>query len=140
MPSILLLLCGFFAGPVLGVVDPDDLFDEALFPFVSIAVAIILFEGGLSLRIADLRDSGTVIRKLMTIGVVSSSVLCAGGAFYVAGMPMAVLLGAVLVVTGPTVIGPDSNAGSSATRSGQCPLLCIPHSRGWHLEVSSPRL
>ena len=51
IPAILLLLLfGFFAGPILGIVQPDTLFGRTLFPLVSLAVGIILFEGGLSLN------------------------------------------------------------------------------------------
>lgn len=51
LPSILLLLVlGFIAGPVTGLLNPDEFFGELLFPFVSISVAIILFEGGLSFK------------------------------------------------------------------------------------------
>ena len=57
VPSILLLLIlGFIIGPVTGLLNPDDFFGELLFPFVSIAVAIILFEGGLSLKLNEQND------------------------------------------------------------------------------------
>ena len=70
VPSILLLLiAGFLAGPVAGVLDPDALLGDLLFPIVSLSVAIILFEGGLSLDIKELKDIGRVIRNLATIGV-----------------------------------------------------------------------
>ena len=51
IPSILVLLgAGVLAGPVTGIVDPEELFGEALFPIVSLAVGLLLFEGGLSLQ------------------------------------------------------------------------------------------
>jgi NhaP-type Na+/H+ or K+/H+ antiporter len=51
-PSILfLLIFGFIAGPTTGFFSPDELMGKMLLPFVSIAVAVILFEGGLTLRI-----------------------------------------------------------------------------------------
>ncbi|MEQ9066413.1 MAG: sodium:proton antiporter, partial [Gimesia chilikensis] len=47
-PAIIFLLAtGIFAGPVMGWLDPDELFEDLLFPFVSLAVAVILFEGSL---------------------------------------------------------------------------------------------
>ncbi len=53
IPSVLLLLpAGVIAGPVTGLVDPDELFGDALFPLVAIAVGLILFEGGLGLDIS----------------------------------------------------------------------------------------
>ena len=54
IPSILLyLLTGFLAGPVLGILNPDELLGDLLLPLVSLAVGVILFEGGLSLRLRE---------------------------------------------------------------------------------------
>jgi NhaP-type Na+/H+ or K+/H+ antiporter len=109
LPSILLLLaCGFLAGPVLHVVEPDKLLGELLFPFVSLCVAIILFEGSLSLYYSELRQIGTVLLWLLSVGVAVTWSLSLLGAHYILGMDWypATLLGAILVVTGPTVIGP----------------------------------
>lgn len=108
-PSILLLLgIGLVAGPGLGIVDVNHVFGELLFPLVSISVAIILFEGGLSLRLSDLRDVGWVVINLIIIGVPVTWLLSAGAAYYFLnmGLELSLLLGAVLVVTGPTVIIP----------------------------------
>lgn len=109
LPSILLLLLfGILAGPVGGILTPDDLFGDLLFPLVSISVAIILFEGGLSLRMNELRQIGHTVRNLVTIGIVITWLLAAAGAYFIAGVDFtpAVLLGAILVVSGPTVIVP----------------------------------
>jgi NhaP-type Na+/H+ or K+/H+ antiporter len=109
MPSILLLLlAGFVAGPVTGLINPNDLFGELLFPVVSLSVAIILFEGGMSLRLNELQSSGRVIRNLVSIGALVTWFICSMAAIWIIGMPptIAMLLGAILVVTGPTVIGP----------------------------------
>jgi len=109
LPSILLLLIfGLIAGPVSGILKPDILFGELLFPFVSVSVAIILFEGGLSLRLDELKQVGKVVRNLTTIGILITWVLSAVLAHFVAGIEWtpAVLLGAILVVSGPTVIIP----------------------------------
>ena len=55
VPTILLLLIvGFLVGPVFGFLNPDVLLQDMLFPIVSLSVAIILFEGGLSLKVSDL--------------------------------------------------------------------------------------
>ena len=68
-PSILLLLlAGFVAGPVTGLVNPDELFGETLFPIVSISVGIILFEGGLTLKLDELRGRRRVIFLLISAG------------------------------------------------------------------------
>lgn len=109
LPSILLLLIfGFVAGPATGFLNPDVLFGDLLLPLVSLSVAIILFEGGLSLRVAHLREIGGVVRNLISIGIVVTWLTSAGAARFVLGLDwtLALLLGGVLVVTGPTVIGP----------------------------------
>jgi len=109
LPSILLLLLvGFLAGPVLGVLDPDALLGDGLLPLVSVAVAVILYEGGLSLKFQELRQAGSVVWRLVTVGALATWLIGAAAARFFFGLPLevAVLLGAVLVVTGPTVIGP----------------------------------
>jgi NhaP-type Na+/H+ or K+/H+ antiporter len=109
LPSILLLLIvGFAAGPVTGLLDPDALLGDLLFPLVSLSVAVILFEGGLSLDIRELREIGIVVRNLATVGVAvtwAAATLLAR-LFLGFDWSLATLLGAVLVVTGPTVIVP----------------------------------
>ncbi len=109
LPSILLLLTfGFIAGPATGFIHPDRLFGELLFPIVSISVGLILFEGGLSLRIADLREIGRPLWSLITIGALVTWALASGAGRSILGLDTgpALLLGAILVVTGPTVVGP----------------------------------
>ena len=109
LPSILLLLAvGLVAGPVLGLLDPDRLFGDLLQPFVSLAVAVILFEGGLSLELRELRTSARAIVRLCTVGVAVTWALATVLGVLVAGLtlPVALVLGAILTVTGPTVIGP----------------------------------
>lgn len=81
---------------------------ESLFYFVSLAISIILFEGGLTLRVREIKNIGPVITKLITIG---STVTFFGGAvaahyiFYLS-WEMSFLFSALIVVTGPTVITP----------------------------------
>ncbi|MBN1475467.1 sodium:proton antiporter [Candidatus Sumerlaeota bacterium] len=109
MPSILLLLLvGFLVGPVTGYVDPDHIFGDLLLPVISLSVALILFEGGLSLRFAELRGSGAVVFNLVTWGALGMWLLSAASAHWLLSLPwgMATLFGAVTVVSGPTVIGP----------------------------------
>ncbi len=109
LPSIVMLLtAGLLAGPISGALEPDELFGELLMPLVSLAVAIILYEGGLSLRLRELRQIGTVFLRLATLGVAVAFVATALAARYVLGFewPFAGVLGAILVVTGPTVINP----------------------------------
>lgn len=109
LPSILVLLVlGVLAGPVGGWLRPDALFGELFFPVVSLSVALILFEGGLSLNLHELRAVRKVVRRLISLGALVSWALGAVAARFFLGFswPLAVLLGAILVVTGPTVIGP----------------------------------
>lgn len=109
LPAILLLLIfGFVSGPVLGILHPDELFGELLFPLVSVSVAIILFEGGLSLKLDELKRVGKIVRNLTTLGILVTWLLAAVLAHFIAGIswPPAILLGAILVVSGPTVIIP----------------------------------
>jgi NhaP-type Na+/H+ or K+/H+ antiporter len=109
LPSILvLLLFGFLAGPLSGFLNPDEVLGGMLFPVVSISVAVILFEGGASLRLQDLRRIGGTVRNLVTLGALLSWLLGAAAAYIIldAGVAAALLLGAILVVTGPTVIIP----------------------------------
>lgn len=109
LPAILLLLIGgIFAGPVSGLLNPDKLFGELLFPLVSVSVAIILFEGGLNLRFRELKGVGGVVVRLATVGVLVTWALASAAAWLLLSMSLsaALLLGAVLVVSGPTVIMP----------------------------------
>ena len=110
LPSILLLLAfGFAAGPGrLGWVDPAFLLGENLFPVVSISVGIILFEGGLSLHFKEIKEHGRVVLLLVTLGALVTAVLGGLAARYLLDLPagLAVLLGAILVVSGPTVVLP----------------------------------
>lgn len=109
LPAILfLLIVGFLAGPVAGVIEPDALLGDLLFPIVSLSVAVILFEGGLSLDIAELREIGRAVRGLITVGVLLTWWLTTAFAHILLGLDLALatLFGAVLVVTGPTVILP----------------------------------
>lgn len=109
LPSIfLLLIVGFMAGPVSGLIDPKALLSGLFFPIVSFSVAIILFEGGLHLRIEDLRAIGKVVRNLVTLGALVAWIVAAEAAHLILGLDhdLAMLLGAILVVSGPTVIIP----------------------------------
>ncbi|MCB9766756.1 MAG: sodium:proton antiporter [Candidatus Omnitrophica bacterium] len=108
-PSILfLLIFGFVAGPVTGFLHPDELMGDLLLPFVSICVALILFEGGLTLSLKELREIGGVVFALISVGMAVTWGISSAAAHFVLGLnlPISVLLGAILVVTGPTVIGP----------------------------------
>lgn len=109
LPAILFLLAaGIVAGPVLGWLDPDALFGELLTPIVSVAVAIILFEGSLTLKLSEIRDHGSVVRNLVTVGVVVTWAIAGLAAYYFLNWDpyLAALFGAVVTVSGPTVVMP----------------------------------
>ncbi len=111
MPSILLLLLfGFVAGPLTGehLFNPASLQGDWLSAFVSLAIGIILFEGGLSLRVRELRGVGRAVLNLITVGVLATWMLAALAAHMIAEFPvgLAVQIGAILTVTGPTVVVP----------------------------------
>ena len=109
IPAIVLLLgTGAALGPTgLGWVRPAALGD-GLFILVDFAVAVILFEGALNLDLARLRREERVIRLLVTVGALITFV---GGTFAARlwlawPWALATLFGALVVVTGPTVVGP----------------------------------
>jgi NhaP-type Na+/H+ or K+/H+ antiporter len=109
IPSILLLLAaGVLAGPLTGWLQPDRLLGDLLLPMVSLSVAVILYEGGLNLKIRELRDIGGVFFRLITIGVALTWLDSSVAAHFILNFewPAATLLGAILVVTDPTVVGP----------------------------------
>ncbi len=109
VPSIIaLLIAGLLLGPVTGVVQPDELLGGTLFPLVSLAVALILFEGGLDLPPRELRNTGTAVRRLISVGAIVTFLVSWYGAreIFDISNQAAIVLGAVLVVTGPTVVGP----------------------------------
>ncbi|NNJ79989.1 MAG: sodium:proton antiporter [Xanthomonadales bacterium] len=109
LPSILLLLLvGITLGPLLGWLDPDALFGDLLKPVVSMAVAIILYEGSLTLKISDIRGHGKVVRNLVTIGLLITWFIASASAAWLLGwdLLLAALFGAIVTVSGPTVIIP----------------------------------
>lgn len=117
VPSILLLLAfGILLGQFIELdgllarlADSDEsLGRKLLFPVVALSVAVILFEGGLTLRFHELKEAGRGVLRLVTIGALVSWLLTALAAWWLLGFhpQLAALLGAVLVVTGPTVVAP----------------------------------
>lgn len=109
LPAILfLLLSGIVLGPVTGWLSPDLLFDDMLFPMVSLAVAVILFEGSLTLEFHQIRDVSRAVRRLVSVGATITWVLLALSSHWLLKLDwaMAWLFGALVVVTGPTVIVP----------------------------------
>ncbi|TFE52337.1 sodium:proton exchanger [Streptomyces sp. ICN441] len=110
IPALILLLpAGFTAGALTDVVHPDKLAPGNFSSIVSLSVAVILYDAGLGLRLAHLRGAiRSVVLRLLFLGVLASwaSVTALAPALLGVPFPVALLLGAVLVVSGPTVVGP----------------------------------
>lgn len=109
LPAILfLLITGILLGPVSGVLQPDALFGDLLFSFISLSVAIILFEGSLTLKRSEFQEIGDVVRNLVSYGALVNMLITTVAAHYLTGMSwsLSALFGAIMVVTGPTVIMP----------------------------------
>ncbi len=109
IPSIIFLLSlGVVFGPdLLNVVRPE-LLRQGLFALVSLSIAIIMFEGGLTLQISNVKTVSTSVLNLITIGAI---VTWAGAAIVSwlildISWTVAILFGSLVIVTGPTVIGP----------------------------------
>ena len=124
IPAILpLILIGLFVGPIaaefLSVdgtkwIEPiwngkEGLFPgESLFYFVSLAISIILFEGGLTLKLTEIKNVGPVISKLITMGSIVTFFGAGFAARYIFDLSWEIsfLFSALIIVTGPTVITP----------------------------------
>jgi NhaP-type Na+/H+ or K+/H+ antiporter len=109
LPAILpLLAAGFLAGPIFNVLHPQAALGELFFPLISLSVAIILFEGALTLTWRDVRSVAGTVRNLITISALITWVGGALAARYLMGLPwdLSLLFGALIIVTGPTVIAP----------------------------------
>ncbi|MEX9941052.1 cation:proton antiporter [Providencia rettgeri] len=109
VPAILpLLILGIVLGPGIHFVKPDFLFGDLLFPIVSLSVAIILFEGALTLRKKEIQGLGSTVRNLVTVGMLVTFACISLACWWLLDLnpEMAALVGSVTVVTGPTVIAP----------------------------------
>lgn len=109
MPAIvLMLLAGFIVGPVTGIINPAEDIGQLLEPMIALAVAIILFEGGLTLDFKGLRDAQKGVLRLVVVGAPVGWLLSTLAVHYGAGLSWEVsaVFGGILIVTGPTVIAP----------------------------------
>lgn len=109
LPAILfLLLAGIVVGPVTGVLEPQKLLGELLFPLISLAVAVILFEGSLTLNFKEIRGVSSTVWSIVSVGALISWGITSVAAHYLLHFdwPLAWLFGSLTVVTGPTVIVP----------------------------------
>lgn len=109
LPAIVLMsIAGLLIGPIFGVISPEESFGDLFRPLVSLAVAIILFEGSLNLNFKEIRGFNKPVWRIVTFGALLA---WAGGTLashYVAGLSWAVsfVIGGLFIVTGPTVIMP----------------------------------
>jgi NhaP-type Na+/H+ or K+/H+ antiporter len=109
LPAILLLLLtGIAVGPLAGLINPNVLFGDLLFPLVSLSVAIILYQGGLDLDLKELVGTRRIIFSLISIGCLVNWLIISSVAFYVLdfSLELSCLLAAILTVSGPTVVQP----------------------------------
>tara|TARA_Y100001933_G_scaffold191421_1_gene190744 strand:- start:6 stop:1877 length:1872 start_codon:yes stop_codon:yes gene_type:complete len=108
LPGIVILIAtGIVLGPITGLLDPQTP-SEQLTELIGLGVAIILFEGGMDLKLGELKKAGRGIGRLVILGVPITWALTAAAAHWIVGLswPVSLVLGAILVVTGPTVIQP----------------------------------
>ena len=102
-------LPGFLSDPLNALhLDPVNDFGEVYRPMIGLAVAIILFEGGLNLRFKDLGDAKQAVLRMVFLGGPIAWILGSAAAYYLVGLPLlvSVMVGGLFVVTGPTVIMP----------------------------------
>ncbi|ETX23512.1 cation:proton antiporter, partial [Vibrio parahaemolyticus] len=109
LPAILfLLLAGLIVGPFMQWLKPDEILGNLLFPLVSLAVAVILFEGSLTLNFKEIRGVSGSVWSIVSIGAIISWAATSVATHYFLGFTweLAMLFGSLTVVTGPTVIVP----------------------------------
>jgi NhaP-type Na+/H+ or K+/H+ antiporter len=110
IPALIVLLpAGFIAGALTTDVNPEHLLGPAFEPLVSLSVAVILYDAGLGLELRKLKGhTRKAVIRLIILGTAITWVLAASVAAPLLGMSRgaAVMLGIILVVSGPTVVGP----------------------------------
>ncbi|WP_460273630.1 cation:proton antiporter [Celeribacter sp. ULVN23_4] len=109
LPAIVLMLAaGLIIGPALGILDPKRDIGDLVQPLISLAVAVILFEGGLTLDLHKLGDARKGVMRLVVIGAPLGWFLSAATLHWAAGLSWetSAVFGGIMVVTGPTVIAP----------------------------------
>ena len=110
IPGIVLLLpAGIFFGAYLGLIEPEKIFGESFYTLVTLGVGFLLFSGGLSLDFSKLRnEERNVIRKLIPINTLLTLVFGTIVIMIIFSLNLlnSMLIAALLVVSGPTVVGP----------------------------------
>ncbi|MBO0380447.1 sodium:proton antiporter [Staphylococcus hominis] len=109
-PSIVVMsIVGLLVGPILGLANPEHTLGSEVFsPIVSLAVAIILFEGSSNLDFRELKGISKAVIRIITLGATIAWVLGAIALHKILGFPIsiAIVMGGLLLITGPTVIQP----------------------------------
>ncbi len=121
LPVILLLLgVGILAGPFSGLLQPDALFGGLLPPLLSLAVAIVLFEGSLSFRLNDLTGLGGTVFRLVSLGALLNGLAITAATHLLLGLPwlLAALFGAIALVSGNSELLPLLRRARPGTRLG----------------------
>ena len=133
MPAIVLMsVAGIIIGPVLGIFDPARDISLLMGPIISIVVAIILFEGGLTLNFHSLQDAVKGVCRLVFVGAPLGWLTSTLALRYEEGLSWesATVFGGIMIVTGPTVIAPLLRTARLSRRSA--PLL------QWEAIVNDP--
>jgi len=109
MPAIVIMsIAGLIIGPFTGLVSPKETFGPIFHTIISLAVAVILFEGSLSLDFREIRGFKKSILRISTVGAAIAWIAGSTAAHFVAGLswPVSFVIGGLFIVTGPTVILP----------------------------------
>ncbi|TRM12103.1 sodium:proton antiporter [Lentibacillus cibarius] len=108
-PSIVIMsVAGLLIGPVLGLINPEQALGELYTPLISLAVAVVLYEGSSSLNFRELKGISKSVLRVVTAGAFLAWIGGAMAAHYIAGLNFAIsfIIGGLFIVTGPTVIIP----------------------------------
>ncbi len=109
-PAIVIMsVCGLVIGPLLGLINPSQILGDQIYKsIISISVALILFEGSLSLNFDEIEDTRIAIKKIVIFGALIAWILGSISAHFFAGLSIttSLVIGAILIVTGPTVVLP----------------------------------
>ncbi|PSL40549.1 sodium/proton antiporter (CPA1 family) [Planomicrobium soli] len=119
LPAIVLMsIAGLLAGPLLNIIHPAESFGEMFNPIISLAVAIILFEGSLNLDFKEIKGFNKPVWRIVTVGAFIAWIAGSLAAHYMAGLSWAVafVIGGLFIVTGPTVILPMLRQSKLASR------------------------
>lgn len=109
MPAIVIMsIVGLLVGPVFGLINPEASLGDMFSPLISLAVAIILFEGSLNLDFREVRTFSKPLTRVVTLGAFIAWIAGSLAAHFIAGLSLEVafIIGGLFIVTGPTVILP----------------------------------